>query len=68
MSECSKTQRSDKSRTNARYLHEISLDLAMVRNELLQTLIEKLGYEIQFYCYSNIRISSKYSYVKSVSG
>ena len=68
MSECSKTQLSDKSRTHARDLHEISLDLTMVKNGLLQTLIEKLRYRIQFYYYSNIRISSKYSYVKSVSG
>ena len=45
MSEYSKTQYSDKSRTHARDLHEISLDLAMVKNGLLQTLIEKLRYE-----------------------
>ena len=44
MSECSKTQFSDKSRTHAWDLHEISLDLAMVKNGLLQTLIEKLRY------------------------
>ena len=44
MSECSETQRSDKSRTHPRDLHEISLDLAMVKKGLLQTLIEKLRY------------------------
>ena len=44
MSECSKSQRSDNSRTHASDLHEISLDLAMVKNGLLQTLIEKLRY------------------------
>ena len=32
-------------RTHARDLHEISLDLAMVKNGLLQTLIEKLRYD-----------------------
>ena len=40
MSECYKTQRSDKSRTHGRDLHEISLDLAMVKNGLLQTLTD----------------------------
>ena len=39
MSVCSKTQR-----VHARDLHDISLGLAMVRNGLLQTLIEKLRY------------------------
>ena len=39
MSVCSKTQRA-----HARDLHEISIDLPMVKNGLLQTLIEKLRY------------------------
>ena len=33
-----------KSRTHTRDLHEILLDLAMVKNWLLQTLIEKIRY------------------------
>ena len=57
-----------KSRTHTRDLHEILLDLAMVKNGLLQTLIEKNKVLNAILLLSNIQISSKYSYVESVLG
>ena len=58
-----------KSRTHTRDLHEILLDLAMVKNGLLQTLIEKNKVlNAILLLNSNIQISSKYSYVESVLG